>query len=137
VTSLVRSYQNALRLVQDGPEIIASAPPAHPLLDSHWLAEQRAVDTQSLLRTLEMAAIPDAWLAASDALILALESTVEQQLTWLSMADQLSATALKEALAELLGESRGRVRDWRQARRSAESETIRPYSPMPEGMTIR
>ena len=136
VVSLVQSYRNALRLVEDGAEIITSAPPAHPLLDSHWLPEQRAVDTQSLLRTLEMAAIPDAWLAASDALILALESTVEQQLTWLSMADQLSATALKEALAELLGQSRGRVRDWRQARRSAESETIRPFSQLPEGMTI-
>lgn len=137
VTSLINSYQNALKLVQEGPEIIASAPPAHPLLDSHWLPDQRAVDTESLMRTLEMAAIPDAWLAASDALILALESTVEQQLTWLSMADQLSATALKEALAELLGQSRGRVRDWRQVRRSAESETIRPFSQLSEGMTIR
>lgn len=137
VASLINSYQNALKLVQSGPEIIASAPPAHPLLDSHWLPEQRAVDTQRLMQTLEMAAIPDAWLAASDALILALESTVEQQLTWLSMTDQLSATALKEALSELLGQSRSRVRDWRQARRSAESETIRPYSQLPEGMTIR
>jgi hypothetical protein len=137
VKSLIHSYTNALKLVQDGPDVITSAPPAHPLLDSHWLPEQRAVDTQRLLQTLEMAAIPDAWLAASDALILALQSTVEQQLTWLSMTDQLSATALKEALAELLGESRSLVRDWRQARRSSESETIRPYTQAPESMTLR
>lgn len=137
VYSLIDSYKNALTLVENGPEIIVSTPPAHPLLDSHWLADRRAVDTDSLLRTLEMAAIPDAWLAASDALILALESTVEQQLTWLSMADKLSATALKEALSELLGEARSRVRGWRQARRTAESKTIRPYAPANEGITIR
>ncbi|MEZ4569989.1 MAG: hypothetical protein R2849_06615 [Thermomicrobiales bacterium] len=136
VYSLIESYKNALELVHDGPEIIASEPPAHPLLDSHWLPEQRMVDTDSLARTLEMAAIPDAWLAASDALILALESTVEQQLTWLSMSDKLSATALKEALAELLGEARGRVRGWRQARRSAESDTNRPLARKHEGLTI-
>ena len=137
VYSLIESYKNALALVEGGPEIITSVPPAHPLLETHWLMDRRAVDTDGLLRTLEMADIPDAWLAASDALILALESTVEQQLTWLSIADKLSATALKEALSELLGEARGRVRAWRQARRSAESETNRPFAHHHEGITIR
>ena len=136
VRLLTTTYQNARSLAQGGPALISSGPPAHPLLDSHWLPEERAIDTEGLLRTLEMAAIPEAWLAASDALILALESTVEQQLTWLSMEDQLAATSLKEAFAELLSESRNRVREWRQTRRRTESETIRPLSRPNTNMTI-
>ena len=136
VRLLTATYEAARSLAQGGPALISSGPPAHPLLDSHWLPEERAIDTAGLLRTLEMAAIPEAWLAASDALILALESTVEQQLTWLSMEDQLAATSLKEAFSELLSESRNRVREWRQARRNTESETIRPLSQSNANMTI-
>jgi hypothetical protein len=137
VLVLVNAYEQALALAGDERASLTSEPPPHPLLEAHWNAEGRFVNTSGLIQTLEMAAIPDAWLAASDALILALESVVEQQLTWLSLADKLSATALTEALADLLLQARGRVRHWRQARRNSEAGTNSPFAARPSGSTVR
>jgi hypothetical protein len=137
VLVLVKAYEQALALAGDERASLTSEPPPHPLLEAHWNVEGRFVNTRGLIQTLEMAAIPDAWLAASDALILALESVVEQQLTWLSLADKLSATALTEALADLLLQARGRVRFWRQARRNSEAGTNSPFAARPSGSTVR
>ncbi len=134
---LIDAYQEALTLICDDQAALSVDPPAHPLLETHWNVERRAVDTTGLVTTLEMAAIPDAWLAAADALVLALEASVEQQLTWLSTADKLSATALKEALSDLLLECRSRVRGWRQERRAVEAGTISPFASYAHGSTVR
>ncbi|HLT20368.1 MAG TPA: hypothetical protein VKZ96_12980, partial [Thermomicrobiales bacterium] len=137
VLALIDAYQKSLELIQDDRTTLVGDPPAHPLLETHWDTERRAVDTGSLLTTLEMADIPDAWLAAADALILALQASVEQQLTWLSLADKLSATALKEALSDLLLDARGKVRAWRQERRAVEAGTISPFAEYSPGSTVR
>lgn len=137
VLALIDAYRKSLELIRDDRTTLVGDPPAHPLLETHWSAERRAVDTESLLTTLEMADIPDAWLAAADALILALQAAVEQQLTWLSLADKLSATALKEALSDLLLDARGKVRAWRQVRRAVEAGTISPFAAISPGSTVR
>lgn len=92
-------------------------PPAHPLLAAHWDAAAGGLATSELLVALEMASIPDARLAASDALLLTLDLTVEQQLTWLAMADELSASTLREARGELLEGAQRLLRLWREQRR--------------------
>ena len=66
-----------------------------------------------------------------------LQAAVEQQLTWLSLADKLSATALKEALSDLLLDARGKVRAWRQERRAVEAGTISPFAEYSPGSTVR
>jgi hypothetical protein len=137
VLTLIDAYQKALALIRDDRATLVVDPPAHPLLETHWNTERRAVDTESLLTTLEMADIPDAWLAAADALILALQAAVEQQLTWLSLADKLSATALKEALSDLLLDARSKVRAWRQERRAVEAGAISPFAEYSPGSTAR
>lgn len=115
---LAGSYDRALKLAgESGKTRLKSDMPGHPLLEAHWISESGRVDTLRLLATLEMAAIPDAWLAASDALAMALELAVEQQLTWLAVADDLSSSALQETLSELLLQARSLIRRWRRDRR--------------------
>ncbi len=60
-----------------------------------------------------MADIPEAWINAADALLMAIDRTVESQLTWLAVEDEISATTLREALDELIGQSQALIRAWR------------------------
>ena len=116
--AVAESYDEALLLTGVGRSLLLSDRVGHPLLEAHWDAEAGRVDTQRLLETLRMASISDAWLAAAEALIVALELAVEQQLTWVSLVDESSSNALQEALVELLAQARGLIRTWRAERDS-------------------
>jgi hypothetical protein len=116
--AVAESYDEALMLTGVGRSRLLSDRVGHPLLEAHWDVEAGRVDTQRLLETLRMASISDAWLAAAEALIVALELAVEQQLTWVSLVDESSSNALQEALVELLAQARGLIRTWRAERDS-------------------
>jgi hypothetical protein len=116
--AVAESYDEALQLTGVGRARLLSDQVGHPLLEAHWDATEGRVDTQRLLETLRMASISDAWLAASEALIVALELDVEQQLTWVSLVDEASSSALQEALVDLLAQARGLIRTWRAERSS-------------------
>ena len=103
--ALAVTYDEAVRMTGVGRPRLLGNRAGHPLLEAHWDAAAGRIDTAGLLDTLRMAAIGDAWLAAAEALCVALELAVEQQLTWLSLVDEHSSTALQEALAELLSQA--------------------------------
>lgn len=118
---LATGYERALGLAGDGRSDLLGSAPTHPLLEAHWDSGSGRLNTTGLLQTLEMAAIPDAWLAAGDALTSAVQLAVEKQLTWLSLADEMSSVALQDTLADLLLQARALIRKWRTQRRQVET----------------
>lgn len=114
--ALAEILEAAFDLAGDGGPPPDAQPPSHPLLAVHWDRSTGRIAVADLLRNLEMAAIPDAWLAAADAMLLGIDRTVERQLTWLAVADEMSATTLREALDELLQQARHLLRAWRADR---------------------
>lgn len=90
--------------------------PRHPVLAAHWDQSKNALSTERLLSTLEMAGIPDAWVNAADALLVAIDRAVELQLTWLAVEDELAASTLREALDDLLQQGRSLLKAWRSQR---------------------
>jgi hypothetical protein len=117
--ALAATYDEALQLTGVGRPRLLGNRAGHPLLEAHWDASAGRIDTAGLLGTMQMAAISDAWLAAAEALTVALELAVEQQLTWLSLVDEHSSAALQEALAELLAQARSLIRARRAGRGGA------------------
>jgi hypothetical protein len=114
--ALAATYDEAVQLPGVGRSRLLGNRAGHPLLEAHWDAAAGRIDIAGLLDTMQMAAIGDAWLAAAEALTVALELAVEQQLTWLSLVDEHSSAALQEALAELLTQARGLIRARRAGR---------------------
>lgn len=102
---------SVLDVSPDGIRIIDK--PRHPVLAAHWDEAGGKVATGRLLRSLQMADIPEAWVNAADALLMAIDRTVESQLTWLAVEDEISATTLREALDELISQSQALIRGWR------------------------
>jgi hypothetical protein len=99
--------------------------PRHPVLSAHWDQARGRVLTRQLIDTFEMAAIPDAWVTACDALLLAIDREVELRLTWLAVDDELAAATLREALDDLLQQSRRLLKEWR-AQRMLEARARQP-----------
>jgi hypothetical protein len=112
---------SVLDVSPDGVRVASQ--PAHPVLAAHWDAAGGKVATVRLLKTLEMADIPEAWINASDALLVAIDRTVESQLTWLAVEDEVSATTLREALDELIGQAQTLLRTWRTRARKRTTHT--------------
>lgn len=123
VRGLVRAYDRATELSSSGEDRHVAAAPGHPLLETHWDPITGRLETGQLIETLHMAGIQEAWLAASDALCQAVELAVEQQLAWLSVADEASSSALQEALADLLLQARELIRRMRVSSRQHAAST--------------
>ncbi|MFW6074786.1 MAG: hypothetical protein ACOC9Y_04275 [Chloroflexota bacterium] len=130
--ALIQAYDRAITLAGRGSERLRESAASHPVLERHWDADHQVLDTAKLLETLEMARIEEAWLSAADALAIALEITVEQQLVWLALADEHASASLQEALTELLLQARGvvrqlrcRTRDVKDTQRTAGGEQSR------------
>ncbi|HEX2282284.1 MAG TPA: hypothetical protein VHG52_11055, partial [Thermomicrobiales bacterium] len=129
VRALAGIWSDAADLSDDGEERHArSEAPAHPLLAAYWNERSSRIDTGQLVSNLEMASIPDAWFSGADALLLAIDRTVELELAWLAMADEVSATTLRDALNELLDQARRLLKGWRQ-RRGSEWDSATTRSP--------